>query len=65
MESGLSIPVEGAFEISTETDDLKAVRAALVDEAIIDPKKYMGAAREAVKALCLEKIDFCGSRNKA
>ena len=43
----------------------KAVREVLKDESVIDPKKYMGAAREAVKKLCLEKIDMCGSRNKA
>lgn len=43
----------------------KAVRGALTDEAIIDPKKFMGPARDAVKALCLEKIEVCGSANKA
>lgn len=42
-----------------------AVREVLCDESVIDPKKYMGAAREAVKALCLEKIDMCSSANKA
>lgn len=42
-----------------------AVREVLRDESVIDPKKYMGAAREAVKALCLEKIDMCSSANKA
>lgn len=42
-----------------------AVRRVLEDESVIDPKKYMGAAREAVEALCLEKIDMCGSREKA
>ena len=42
-----------------------AVREVLRDETVIDPKKYMGAAREAVKALCLEKIDMCSSRGKA
>ncbi len=42
----------------------KAVRAALVDESIIDPKKYMGKARDAVRELCLHKIDVCGSRGK-
>ena len=43
----------------------KAVREVLKDESVIDPKKYMGAAREAVKALCLEKIRVCGSENRA
>lgn len=43
----------------------KAVRAALADEKIIDPKKFMGPAREAVKQLCIEKILLCGSQNKA
>lgn len=42
-----------------------AVREVLCDESVIDPKKYMGAAREAVKTLCLEKIDMCSSANKA
>ena len=42
----------------------KAVREALVDESIIDPKKYMGKARDAVRELCLHKIDVCGSLNK-
>lgn len=42
----------------------KAVREALTDESIIDPKKYMGKARDAVRELCLHKIDVCGSRNK-
>lgn len=42
-----------------------AVREVLRDESVIDPKKYMGAAREAVKALCLEKIEMCGSAGKA
>lgn len=42
-----------------------AVRKVLEDASVIDPKKYMGKARQAVKDLCLQKIDFCGSRNKA
>ncbi len=43
----------------------EAVRKVLADESVIDPKKYMGAAREAVKALCLEKIDMCSSAGRA
>lgn len=42
-----------------------AVREALKDEKIIDPKKFMGPAREAVKKLCIEKILLCGSDNRA
>ena len=42
-----------------------AVRTALADEAIIDPKKFMGPGRDAVVALCLDKIDMCGSAGKA
>ncbi len=42
-----------------------AVRQALRDESIIDPKKFMGPARDAVRALCTEKILLCGSDNKA
>lgn len=41
-----------------------AVRQALTDASIIDPKKYMGKARDAVRALCLHKIDICGSAGK-
>ena len=41
-----------------------AVREALRDEAIIDPKKFMGPGRDAVIALCLDKIDMCGSAGK-
>ena len=43
----------------------KAVRSALEDAGMIDPKKYMGPAREAVIALCKHKIQLCGSDGKA
>lgn len=43
----------------------KAVRAALEDEKIIDPKKFMGKGRDAVKELCIHKIRLCGSNGKA
>ncbi len=43
----------------------KAVRTALEDENMIDPKKYLAPAREAVEALCIEKIRACGSSGKA
>ncbi len=43
----------------------KAVRQALEDTSIIDPKKFMGPARDAVYTLCLQKIDVCGSAGKA
>ena len=42
-----------------------AVRKALCDESIIDPKKFLGPGREAVKALCIHKIKLCGSDGKA
>ncbi len=42
-----------------------AVREVLRDESVIDPKKFMGPAREAVKQMCLTKIAMCGSANKA
>lgn len=42
-----------------------AVRKALEDGSIIDPKKFMGPGREAVKALCIHKIKLCGSDGKA
>lgn len=43
----------------------KAVRAALTDDGIIDPKKFMGPGRAAVKELCIHKIKLCGSDGKA
>ena len=43
----------------------KAVREALTDEGIIDPKKFMGKGREAVIELCCHKIKLCGSDGKA
>lgn len=43
----------------------EAVREALKDESVIDPKKYMGKARTAVKELAKQKILLCGSENKA
>ena len=43
----------------------KAVREALTDEGIIDPKKFLGKGRQAVIDLCCKKIEVCGSENKA
>ena len=43
----------------------KAVREALTDEGIIDPKKFMGKGRQAVIDLCCQKIMVCGSEGKA
>ncbi|MBR3564060.1 MAG: class II fructose-bisphosphate aldolase [Clostridia bacterium] len=43
----------------------KAVREALKDEKIMDPKKFMGPARKAVKEICIRKILLCGSEGKA
>lgn len=37
----------------------KAVREALGDEKIIDPKKFMGPGRQAVYDLCCQKIRLC------
>ena len=42
-----------------------AVRAALSDEKVIDPKKFMGPGRQAVIDLCKHKIELCGSNGKA
>lgn len=41
------------------------VRRVLEDSTVIDPKKYMGAAKEEVKKMCRTKIDMCGSADKA
>ncbi len=35
-------------------------REILSDSSVIDPKKYMGKAREKVKELCIDKIKLCG-----
>ena len=43
----------------------EAVRVALEDGSIIDPKKFMGKGRTAVKELCIHKIKLCGSDGKA
>ena len=43
----------------------KAVRLALTDTEMFDPKKYLGPARQAVKELAISKIKLCGSENKA
>ena len=40
-------------------------RRVLEDESVIDPKKYMGEARDEVYKLCKEKIMLCGSSGKA
>lgn len=55
------------LNIATELRDAmtKAVREVLRDGGVIDPKKYMGAGRDAVKELCLKKIEICGSEGKA
>jgi len=42
-----------------------AVREALKDESIIDPKKFLGKGRNAVIELCCRKIELCGSQGKA
>ena len=42
-----------------------SVREALTNESLIDPKKFMGPGRDAVKALCIHKIKLCGSDGKA
>ena len=42
-----------------------AVRQALEDEGIIDPKKFMSPGREAVRQLCIHKIKLCGSDGRA
>jgi len=53
--------------VATELRDAmtKAVCKALEDEKIIDPKKFMAPGRDAVEALCIEKIHVCGSSGKA
>jgi tagatose 1,6-diphosphate aldolase GatY/KbaY len=42
-----------------------AVRAALADAKVFDPKKYGAAGREGVKRLVMEKMALCGCEGKA
>ncbi|MCC8179395.1 MAG: class II fructose-bisphosphate aldolase [Planctomycetes bacterium] len=42
----------------------EAVRTVLLDEKIYDPKAYGKKGREAVVALCCEKIRMCGSAGR-
>ena len=77
LHGGSGIPVEsvkraiflGMSKVNFATElraaMTAAVREALKDESIIDPKKFMGPGKEAVIALCLDKIDMCGSAGKA
>ena len=41
------------------------VREVLKDESVIDPKKYMSAAKDEIIKMCKSKIAMCGSANKA
>lgn len=41
-----------------------AVRETLLDDSVIDPKKYMGKARNAVEKVCVQKIHICNSANR-
>jgi fructose/tagatose bisphosphate aldolase len=43
----------------------RGVREALVDQSIIDPKKFMVSGKKAVKEIVKQKIILCGSVNKA
>jgi tagatose 1,6-diphosphate aldolase GatY/KbaY len=43
----------------------RGVREALVDESIIDPKKFMVSGKKAVQEIVKQKIILCGSANKA
>lgn len=43
----------------------EAVRKVLTDEKVFDPKAYGKAAREAVKALVMDRMKVCGSDGKA
>ncbi len=43
----------------------RGVRAALVDQSIIDPKKFMAGGKKAVQEIVKQKINLCGSAGKA
>ncbi|MBI1257852.1 MAG: ketose-bisphosphate aldolase [Chloroflexi bacterium] len=43
----------------------EAVRSALVDEKIVDPRKYLGPARDAMIDVVRERIRFFGAAGKA
>ncbi len=43
----------------------RGVREALVDQSIIDPKKFMAGGKKAVQEIVKQKINLCGSAGKA
>jgi tagatose 1,6-diphosphate aldolase GatY/KbaY len=43
----------------------RGVREALIDQNIIDPKKFMANGKKVVKEIVKQKIILCGSDNKA
>ncbi|HBF40159.1 MAG TPA: fructose-1,6-bisphosphate aldolase, class II [Firmicutes bacterium] len=43
----------------------RGVREALVDQSIIDPKKFMASGKKAVKEIVKQKIIICGCDHKA
>jgi tagatose 1,6-diphosphate aldolase GatY/KbaY len=43
----------------------RGVRDALVDQSIIDPKKFMAGGKKAVQEIVKQKINLCGSAGKA
>lgn len=55
------------INIATELKNpmAKAIKNALSDPGINDPRKYMGAAREAVKSVVKDKIRLCGTEGFA
>ncbi|WP_054951165.1 class II fructose-1,6-bisphosphate aldolase [Numidum massiliense] len=58
----------GKINVNTEsqvacTEKVRELLAA--DGAMIDPRKYLGPAREAIKAVVVDKIKLFGSSNKA
>ncbi|WP_105614288.1 class II fructose-bisphosphate aldolase [Vallitalea okinawensis] len=55
------------INIATELKNpmAEAIKDTLSDPSINDPRKYMGAAREAVKAVVKDKIRLCGTEGFA
>ncbi|WPD18257.1 class II fructose-bisphosphate aldolase [Thermaerobacter composti] len=43
----------------------EAIRKVLVDSNEVDPRRFMEAAKEAIKAVVAEKLAWCGSVNRA
>jgi len=66
VKRSISLGISKAnFATELRIAETQAVRAALRDESVIDPKVFMKAAIAAIKEAVAAKILLCGSENKA